>query len=382
MIDDLELVRQYAHSKSEEAFATLVHRHVNLVYSVALRQVHDMHLAEEITQTVFVILARKAGSLGPKIVVPGWLCRTARYAAIRALTMQHRRLQREHTAYMQSPSNEGESDAWMHIEPLLDAAMAQLPEKDYNAVVLRFFKDRSFKEVSVALGTTEAGAKMRVNRALEKLRVFFINRGLTFSVAVIATSLTANSIQAAPPGLVATSIAAAKGIAVTASTSTLIKTTLEIMTWTKLKTATVFALIAIAAAGTATVTIQHVRNGSSSASFKFVGYSTPETAVESVLWSAGQGEPLDRLADGITPEQMEQFHSKMAGKTEAEIRQACMAWANSMAGYQVTQKEIISDDEVHLHLHATPSVDGLHSGHTVLVMKKLGNTWKFAGDAQ
>ena len=382
MSDDLELVRQYAHSKSEEAFATLVHRHLNLVYSVAFRQVRDAHLAEEITQSVFVILARKAGSLGPKTVVPGWLCRTARYAAIRALTMQQRRLQREHTAYMQSPSNESESEAWQHIEPLLDAAMAQLPEKDYNAVVLRFFKDRSFKEVSISLGTTEAGAKMRVNRALEKLRVFFTNRGLTFSAAVIATTLTANSIQAAPPGLAATSIAAAKGIAVTASTSTLIKTTLEIMTWTKLKTATIFAIIAIAAAGTATVTIQHLRNGSSPASFKFVGYSTPETAVESVLWSASQGEPLNKLADGITPEQMEQFRGKMAGKTEAEIRQACMAWANSMAGYKVTQKEIISDDEVHLHLHATPSVDGLHSGHTVLVMKKLGNTWKFAGDAQ
>jgi RNA polymerase sigma factor (sigma-70 family) len=382
MIDDLELVRQYARGKSEEAFATLVNRHVNLVYSVAFRQVRDVHLAEEITQTAFIILARKAGSLGPKTIVPGWLCRTARYASVKALTMRRRRQQREHTAYMQSTSNEGDSNAWMHIEPLLDAAMAQLAEKDHNAVVLRFFEARSFKEVSVALGTTEAGAKMRVNRALEKLRIFFGKRGLTFSAALIAASLTANTVQAAPPGLAASAtIAATKGIAVAASTSTLINSTLQIMTWTKLKTAVVVGIIAIVAAGTATVTIQRVKTGASSSSLKFVGYSTPEAAVESMLWSAGRGEPLQKLADGITPDQMELFRSKMAGKSEGEIKLACVAWANSMAGYKVTQKEIISDDEVHLHIHAAPSVDGLHSGHTVLIMKKLGGSWKFAGNA-
>ena len=102
MNDDLTLLREYARHNSEEAFAALVSRHVNLVYSVALRQVRDAHLAEEITQAVFIILARKAGSLGPKTILSGWLCRTARYASANALTIQRRRQHREQEAYMQS----------------------------------------------------------------------------------------------------------------------------------------------------------------------------------------------------------------------------------------------------------------------------------------
>ena len=110
MIDDMELVRQYARCKSEEAFATLVSRHVNLVYSVALRQVRDAELAEEITQTVFIILARKAGSLSTKTVVSGWLYRTARYAAAKALTVRRRRQDREREASMRWQLNETERD--------------------------------------------------------------------------------------------------------------------------------------------------------------------------------------------------------------------------------------------------------------------------------
>ncbi len=119
MNDDLNLLREFARNNSEEAFSALVSRHVNLVYSVALRQVSDAHLAEEITQAVFIILARKADSLGEKTILPGWLCRTARYASANALTIQRRRQHREQEAYMQSILNEPEpAETWNQIAPL------------------------------------------------------------------------------------------------------------------------------------------------------------------------------------------------------------------------------------------------------------------------
>jgi RNA polymerase sigma factor (sigma-70 family) len=265
MTDDMALVREYARGNSEEAFATLVSRRVNLVDSVALRQVRDPHLAEEITQAVFIILARKAGSLGPKTVLSGWLCRTARYVAADALKSQRRRERCEQEAYMQSVLNETESNAWMQIAPLLDTAMAQLGEKDHNAVVLRFFEGRNFKDVSTALGMSEDSAKMRVNRALEKLRKFFTKRGVTLSVAAIAGAVSANSVHAAPVGLAITVTAtAAKGSVAAASILTLVKGALKLMAWTKAKSAIVAGVVVLLAAGTTTLSVKAIHHRTSS----------------------------------------------------------------------------------------------------------------------
>jgi RNA polymerase sigma factor (sigma-70 family) len=259
--DDMELVQEYARHSSEEAFATLVSRHVNLVYSVALRQLRDAHLAEEVTQAAFIILARKAGSLGPKTIVSAWLCRTAQYAAARALRTQRRRQCREQEVYMQSSLNQPEPDSspWPDIAPLLDIAMAQLGKKDHSAIVLRYFEGKDLKQVGAALGVTENTAKTRVSRAVEKLRKFFVRRGITLSAAVIAGAISANSVQAAPVALAksVTAIAIAKGAAASGSTLTLFKGALKIMAWTKAKTAIVVGVATILTVGTTTIAFRH-----------------------------------------------------------------------------------------------------------------------------
>jgi uncharacterized protein (TIGR03435 family) len=260
--DDMELVRQYAAHQSESAFATLVSRHANLVYSVALRQVRDPQLAEEITQAVFIILARKAGALSEKTILPGWLYRTACYTASSARKQEYRRQRREQEAYMQSHLQEVQTDAaWKQMSPLLEEAMLRLRQTDRDALVLRFFEGQSLNEVGLALGASEDAAKKRVNRALERLRAFFTKRGVNSTSAIIAGALTVNSVHAAPAALAeaVTAVAMAKGVAASGSTLTLIKGALKIMAWTKAKMAIVTVVGILLAAGTTTVTVKEIQ---------------------------------------------------------------------------------------------------------------------------
>jgi RNA polymerase sigma factor (sigma-70 family) len=256
MNDDLTLLRRFTDENSEAAFAELVARHVNLVYSAAWRQVRDAQLAEEITQAVFIILSRKAKSFDDQTILSGWLCRTARYAGANALTIQRRRQAREQEAFMQNPLNEtatepGLPETWNQIAPLLDAALGKLPGKDHDALVLRFFENKSFNEVGATLGVSEGSAKMRVGRALEKLRKFFAGHGIRSTTSILAESISANSVQAAPAALVqsVTALAVAKGAIAGGSTPTLIKGALKIMAWTKIKFAVAIGAGVLLAAG-------------------------------------------------------------------------------------------------------------------------------------
>jgi uncharacterized protein (TIGR03435 family) len=262
MTDDMALVRAYAVHQSEQAFETLVSRHLPLVYSAALRQARDPHLVEEIAQAVFVILARKAGALSPRTILPGWLYRTTRFASANALKVQRHRQRHEQEAYMESTlENHPMDTAWQELSPLLDEAMAQLRDKDRDALVLRYFENKSLREVGDALGLQERAAQKRVARALEKLHAFFARRGIASTTAIIANAVSAHSIQAVPVALVKsiTAVAITKGAAASTSTLTLIKGALKIMAWTKAKTAIVVGVGVLLAAGTATITIKEIR---------------------------------------------------------------------------------------------------------------------------
>jgi len=257
-LDDNALLLQYAEHNSEAAFATLVARQVDKVYSVALRHTRNVHAAEEITQAVFVILAKKSGRLGAKVILAGWLYETARLTALTYIRSEIRRARREQEAHMQTVLNENADDAWPHIAPLLDDALAGLSATDRHAVVLRYFDGKSLGEVGAAMGASEEAAKKRVTRAVEKLRSFFTRHGVMLTATVLTAAIAANSVQAAPLGLAATVTAtAAKGAVVGGSTLTLIKGALKVMAWTKMKIAVAVGAGVLLAAGTA-ITVEKI----------------------------------------------------------------------------------------------------------------------------
>ncbi len=257
-LNDHELLAEFARSESEAAFATLVSRHLPLVHSAALRFTGNAHHAQEISQAVFIILARKARSFSRQAIVSGWLYQTTRLTAANFMKREGRRRQREQEAYMQSTSDNADPKVWQQIAPLLDDAMGDLGEADRHAVVLRFFENKSAAEVATALRTTEAAAHKRLHRALEKLRRIFSRRGVTLSATLIAGAVSANSVhaQAAPIGLATIITAtAAHGTAASASLTTLVKGTMKTMYWIKMKFAVIAAAATLLAGGAATVAI-------------------------------------------------------------------------------------------------------------------------------
>lgn len=274
--NDIELLAEYCDENSDQAFAALVARHVNLVYSVSLRHVGNSHQAEEITQAVFILLSRKAGSLSKRTVVSGWLFHTARLTALNFRRTEMRRSHREQESYMQSLSHEADSarlpgqdataETWREIAPHLDAALSTLSDADRNAIILRFFENKSVRDVGGALGASEEAAKKRIHRALEKLRTTFAKRGIASTAAVIAGVISTNSVQAAPVTLAATVTATVgRGVAVGSSTAALVKGATIFMARSKAKTTVLVCVgVLLALVGTSVVITQiaHSRRGS------------------------------------------------------------------------------------------------------------------------
>lgn len=244
MQDDVQLLREFVEGKSEDAFSAIVERHAGMVHGTALRLVHDAALADEVSQAVFILLARKSAALPAGTVLAGWLYQTTRFVARSSLRAEHRR-QQHHRDFASMNDHAESSTTWEQIKPHLDDAIARLAVGERDALVLRFLEGRSFAEVGTALGTSEAAAKMRVSRALDKLRHAF-RPGAVLTVSALAAALTAHSTTA-PPAAVISQITNA-----TLATSTpeanllpLVNETLKLMMLQKLKAATIAAFVAL-----------------------------------------------------------------------------------------------------------------------------------------
>jgi RNA polymerase sigma factor (sigma-70 family) len=230
MTTDRELLQRYAATNSEDAFAELVRRHINLVYSAAIRQFNgDAHLAHDVTQTVLTSLARQAAPLSRRESVTGWLYTTTHFAAAKIIRGESRRRDREEKFMRETIFENAPEADWAKIRPVLDAAMHELKDADREAILLRYFENRQFAEVGAKLGLNENTARMRVERALEKLHAILTKRGIT-TASALGAAISANAVQLAPAGLAA-SLTTASISAAGTGTFTL----LHLMTTTKLQ---------------------------------------------------------------------------------------------------------------------------------------------------
>lgn len=246
---DQELLRDYAKRKSETAFAEIVRRHVDLVYSTALRMVRDADAAKDVTQNVFVALAQQARQLAERPALEGWLHGTARNLAVKIVRSEVRRRAREQEAVAMNQILSANPDInWTQLEPHLDEALGELSELDRDALMLRYFKNQDLRTVGKALGISDDAAQKRVSRAVERLREFLAKRGVTIGTSGLVVAVSANAVQAAPAGLALT-VSAAVVVAGTtmATTSTVTLTATKAIAMTTLQKTLIAATVTILA---------------------------------------------------------------------------------------------------------------------------------------
>jgi RNA polymerase sigma factor (sigma-70 family) len=333
---DHQLLRQYAHGGSQRAFATLVERHLGLVYSAARRQVRDANDAQDVAQAVFWVLSRKAGSLAgdPDLVLPAWLWRTTRLASLNATRGERRLKRRERTAAQMNSDRQNEFEnrsstlEWDEVAPHLDAALSKLREVDRRAVILRFFENRTLREVGASLGVSEDAAKQRVLRAVGRLRAILDRRGVRVaSVTGLASLVTTNAAQGAPPALAAqiTSSLLAGAAAPMTAVPFLAKATLHAVAYSKAKAVAVAIAVALIAAAGAAVVGQALagRSGAGAqrsptapnATRPTTRAAAPDPDARADDWrsrfnsaySLGAGEVLKRLPPPAIPERQRLF---------------------------------------------------------------------------
>ena len=250
--DSQRLLVEFTRTGSETAFRELVMRYTDLVYSVATRLMEgNTQLAQDVTQTVFIDLARLASQVPAEVMLGGWLHRRTCFVAATALRGERRRHSRERLAVEMNALHEDSQTNLASVTVGLDEAINHLGDEDRTAIVLRFFERSDFRSVGNFLGVSEDAARMRVTRAVEKLRVLLKQRGATLSVAALGTFLASEAVTAAPAGLAAS--LCATNLAATATGSGPAATFLKIMTITKIKAGLVGVLLVAGIAAPLTV---------------------------------------------------------------------------------------------------------------------------------
>jgi RNA polymerase sigma factor (sigma-70 family) len=284
---DSHLLERYARSRDHAAFGVLVRQRVDLVYSAAVRRVGDRHLAEDVTQAVFVILASKPDAARSSASLGAWLLRTVRYAAANTLKVERRRRRHERAAASASSRSSSRASAggacsanpsdvlvWQELAGHLDEAVLKLPPVDRRAIILRYFEHQPIRDVAAALDVSEAAAKQRLSRSVDKLRRLLTRRAGTITLAPagddgLATMLSAHAVRAAPPTLLsATSPAAisaaalggggaALGAGPGAASVQIAKGAITMMTWAKIKAVAACVTVAAVVGTGAVVTVNH-----------------------------------------------------------------------------------------------------------------------------
>lgn len=240
-MDDRKLLDLYLAARDESAFRELVGRHLDLVHAVARRVTGNDDLARDAVQTTFVKLARDAAKVPRGLSLAAWLHRTCRCAAIDLVRSEDRRRKREQVAHRHAPMNPTPEPAWERLAPVIDEAVDALPAADRELVLAKYYGNESFAGIAARLGWTEANARKRASRALEKLRGRLSRRGLTTTAAALAAALPAHAVSPAPASLA--------GAVMTAAAETTPTLGFQFAMTTAQKTTAAAAAVALLASG-------------------------------------------------------------------------------------------------------------------------------------